>query len=380
MESIDQASSLSIDHVLLHDLSSSHEDQPLRTTTTKTSFQQPVPPGTEAPSLGQENESSIANPLSVRAIRKSMLPQPERSPRSTKSEGSSSQKSRKSKKSLFNFLSVKEPSSQALHEYEEMLKKQQNNANGRVTAVGMPMTAASKLPAHVPKVNSRWDGVPEAIHRKERNKNNIKPKSAGSASWHPSSQISESSLQSLENRFDMKSSMKRPTSQGTKSISEMTETYSIRSNHPSLVRSSASTISSTSTPSLPYSNYDFAVNRHYTSEPTSPQCPAPSPLKSSFTVVNLSSSRNSPDSAADDLQFSTKFPFPENPKDLPASNILLSKSIGGMDPGQPHCDSPRPELPNEQVLEPEPGRASRGIFSKLKQKKSLTFTKFKEKG
>ena len=380
MESVDQASSVSIDHVLLRDLNSSQEDQPLRTTTTKKTNQQFVPPQTAAPNVGQENEFNIASALSVRAIRKSMLPQPERSPQSTQYEGSSSQKSRKRKKSLFNFLSVKEPSSQALHEYEEMLRKQQNNANGRVTAVGMPMTAASKLPAHVPKVNSRWDGVPESIRRKERNKKDIKPKSAGSASWQPSSQTSQNSLQSLENRFDMKSSMKRPTSQGTKSISEMTEVYSIRSNHPTLVRSSASTISSTSTPSLPYSNYDFAVNRHYTSEPTSPQFPAPSPLKSSFTVVNLSSSRNSPDSTADDLQFSTKFPFPENTKDLPAPNVLRPNLAGGMGSSQPHHGNPRPELPEEQASEPESSRANRGIFSKLKQKKSLTFTKLKEKG
>ncbi|MCJ1333688.1 hypothetical protein MMC10_010388 [Thelotrema lepadinum] len=379
MEPINQASNLSVDHVLLHNLSSSCDDQSLSTKNNPKPIDQPARLQTTSPNVGRENEYNVPSPVSVRAIRQSMLPQPARLPQSTKSEGSSSKKSQKRKNSLFSFLSVKEPSSQALHEYEEMLRKQQNNPSGRVTAVGMPMTAASQLPAHVPKVNSKWDGVPKAIHRKERNKNDPKPKSSGSASWQSSPQSSCSSLQSLDNRLSMKSSMKRPASQGTKSISERTEAYSIRSNHPSLVRSSASTISSASTPSLSYSNYDFAINRHYTSEPASPQCPVPSPLKSSVVaVVNLSSSRNSPDSIDADLQFSTTFPFPENLKDQPASTSLLSNPTDGTGPDQPKDGDLGLKPSQELVPDRDSARVSRGIFGKLKKHKSVTITKLKE--
>ena len=68
-----------------------------------------------------------------------------------------------------NFLSglfgAKEPSAQALQNYERQLMKQ---GHGRVTPVGMPGVSSAKLPVTVPRVNSKWDGVPRTVKEKEK--------------------------------------------------------------------------------------------------------------------------------------------------------------------------------------------------------------------
>ncbi|MCJ1409001.1 hypothetical protein MMC19_003078 [Ptychographa xylographoides] len=79
-----------------------------------------------------------------------------------------SNKAKKKGNGLFSFLTVKEPSTQAWLDYQDDLKKQQPTQRGRVTAVGMPMVSSAKLPATVPKVNSKWDGVPEAVVQREK--------------------------------------------------------------------------------------------------------------------------------------------------------------------------------------------------------------------
>ncbi|MCJ1370120.1 hypothetical protein MMC20_001332 [Loxospora ochrophaea] len=78
---------------------------------------------------------------------------------------------KKKSSSFFKFLTVKEPSTQAWLDYQESLRKQnagQNKDNGRVSAVGLPMVSSAKLPRTVPKVNSKWDGVPESVKEKEK--------------------------------------------------------------------------------------------------------------------------------------------------------------------------------------------------------------------
>ena len=64
-----------------------------------------------------------------------------------------------------SLFSVKEPSAQALQDYQRQLMKQ---GGGRVTAVGIPGVSSAKLPATVPKVNSKWDGVPQVLKEKEK--------------------------------------------------------------------------------------------------------------------------------------------------------------------------------------------------------------------
>ncbi|KAL9010871.1 MAG: hypothetical protein Q9173_004234 [Seirophora scorigena] len=66
-----------------------------------------------------------------------------------------------SSSSFFNFLSVKEPSTQAFEAYHEQMKKRGTTQSGRANAVGLPGVSSAKLPPTVPKVNSKWDGVPQ---------------------------------------------------------------------------------------------------------------------------------------------------------------------------------------------------------------------------
>ncbi|KAI4088798.1 MAG: hypothetical protein LQ344_005851 [Seirophora lacunosa] len=68
---------------------------------------------------------------------------------------------KKSSSSFFNFLSVKEPSTQAFEAYQEQMKKRGTTQTGRANAVGLPGVSSAKLPPTVPKVNSKWDGVPQ---------------------------------------------------------------------------------------------------------------------------------------------------------------------------------------------------------------------------
>ncbi|MCJ1254391.1 hypothetical protein MMC24_002206 [Lignoscripta atroalba] len=91
-------------------------------------------------------------------------------PQSPPSANSPSKNSKKKISSFFSFLSVKEPSKQAWLDYQEELRKQSASDNRRVTAVGLPMVSSAKLPTTVPKVNSKWDGVPETVKEREKNK------------------------------------------------------------------------------------------------------------------------------------------------------------------------------------------------------------------
>ncbi|MCJ1388042.1 hypothetical protein MMC18_000886 [Xylographa bjoerkii] len=77
---------------------------------------------------------------------------------------------KKKRSSVFSFFTVKEPSTQAWLDYQENLRKQQPTRRGRVTAVGLPMVSSAKLPPTVPKVNSRWDGVPDSVVQREKEK------------------------------------------------------------------------------------------------------------------------------------------------------------------------------------------------------------------
>jgi len=98
---------------------------------------------------------------------------------STPSSNSSSNDSKTSKKkkktsSVFGFLSLKEPSQLALEQFAEQQRKQGNGkgsvspSNVSVKTDGTNATFASKkLPDNVPKVNSKWDGIPDAVKKRQ---------------------------------------------------------------------------------------------------------------------------------------------------------------------------------------------------------------------
>lgn len=100
---------------------------------------------------------------------------------STGSPGTPTKASKKKRSSFFGFLTVKEPSAQAFLDYQEHVRKQAQTHKGRITAIGMPGVSSAKLPSTVPKANSRWDGVPQAVKEKQKEKEATNRQPAASA-------------------------------------------------------------------------------------------------------------------------------------------------------------------------------------------------------
>ena len=72
--------------------------------------------------------------------------------------------------SFLRMFTVKEPSTQAFEDYQKQMLKKGASKNGRVAPVGMPGVSSAKLPPTVPKVNTKWDGVPQALKEREKEK------------------------------------------------------------------------------------------------------------------------------------------------------------------------------------------------------------------
>ncbi|KAL8772257.1 MAG: hypothetical protein Q9209_002469 [Squamulea sp. 1 TL-2023] len=88
---------------------------------------------------------------------------------------------KKKSSSILKFFTVKEPSTQAFEAYQEEMKKRGTTQTGRANAVGLPGVSSAKLPPTVPKVNSKWDGVPQATKQKAKEKD-IPPRSSFASS------------------------------------------------------------------------------------------------------------------------------------------------------------------------------------------------------
>lgn len=107
-----------------------------------------------------------------------------------------SKRPKKKSGSIFGFFSVKEPSQQAFEDYQRQLRKKQNSRDGRVPAIGIPGVSSAKMPPTVPKVNSKWDGVPQAIKEKEKEKEGGRRSRIGSDSRSISTARSDESTDS----------------------------------------------------------------------------------------------------------------------------------------------------------------------------------------
>ena len=124
-------------------------------------------------------------------------------------------KDSKKKTSFFSGLfSVKEPSAQALIDYQRQMKKQSSSKNGRVRAVGIPGVSSATLPPTVPKVNSKWDGVPQSVKEKDKRKQLRSRKSISGQSSHRRSSNSSGSDMSRTS-LDPRSFYERGQSHGT---------------------------------------------------------------------------------------------------------------------------------------------------------------------
>lgn len=92
-------------------------------------------------------------------------------PRSDKTDATS--KKWKKLGSVLGTLAMKEPSTSALDEFAQKQKKQTGTRGGRVVPVGMPGISSQKLPEHVPKVNSKWDGLPASVKERSKTKDTL---------------------------------------------------------------------------------------------------------------------------------------------------------------------------------------------------------------
>ncbi|KAL8658729.1 MAG: hypothetical protein Q9226_000800 [Calogaya cf. arnoldii] len=120
----------------------------------------------------------VLSPLSLDGVSDSR-------PSSTFLSPQATTESKKKSSSVFKFFSIKEPSSQAFEAYQEQMKKRGTTQTGRANAVGLPGVSSAKLPPTVPKVNSKWDGVPQAAKEKVKEKDNPSRSSIASSASRP---------------------------------------------------------------------------------------------------------------------------------------------------------------------------------------------------
>ena len=96
---------------------------------------------------------------------------PSRSPSTYSKPVSAKPKSAKKKgSSIMGFFTTKEPSAAALASFEEYTRKQAAPAGRgqRPNAATLSGVSMAKMPANVPPVNSKWDGIPRALKEKEK--------------------------------------------------------------------------------------------------------------------------------------------------------------------------------------------------------------------
>ena len=103
----------------------------------------------------------VSTPSSSRTVSEENVPT-RRSMGSQESQQGSKQAEKKKKRGMLGFLTLKEPSSSAWAEFAEAEKEKARQKGVETTEKSSMM----KLPEDVPKVNSKWDGLPESAKRK----------------------------------------------------------------------------------------------------------------------------------------------------------------------------------------------------------------------
>ncbi|KAH8732859.1 hypothetical protein GQ44DRAFT_765935 [Phaeosphaeriaceae sp. PMI808] len=122
---------------------------------------------------------------------------------SSSNDSKSSRKKTKKTSSVLGFLSLKEPSQLAFEQYAKAQRK--NAAEKGISApISSPSTslASKKLPKNIPKVNSRWNGVPETTKRRNSrssgsNKDKLSASSKRDSQDSQSTSMSENSSRLL---------------------------------------------------------------------------------------------------------------------------------------------------------------------------------------
>ncbi|KIW14730.1 hypothetical protein PV08_07514 [Exophiala spinifera] len=141
----------------------------------------------------------------------------------------------KKKPSVFGGLFQKEPSQVALDQVKAQLKAQ----HGSTSATKVPNVRLEQMPKHVPKVNSRWDGIPEGVkkrekERKAREKDQTKSPVSDSFSFPDSGYYSREGKDRDRRRRDSRNSSSTTSSFGRGSGSSHTNSIRARYYAPSV--------------------------------------------------------------------------------------------------------------------------------------------------
>ncbi|KAF2109557.1 hypothetical protein BDV96DRAFT_651985 [Lophiotrema nucula] len=145
---------LPADQVSLSSASTSASETPSNEASSEQRLSTPSSTGTSSPVRPSFESRSLTSPSLA----------------SSNASVSTSTKSAKKKKAgaVRGFLTLKEPSQSAFEQFAEQQRKQQADKGGKTTPNGNGISP-QKLPATVPKVNSKWDGLPDT----KRNSNSI---------------------------------------------------------------------------------------------------------------------------------------------------------------------------------------------------------------
>ena len=118
---------------------------------------------------------------------------------------------KKKKSGMLGFFTMKEPSAMALEEFAEAQRKKAQEKGSSV--VNVSGVSSRKLPEHVPKVNSKWDGLPENAKKQSSEARSLRSRgdsNATSAGRRPSTQYSSWSNRSDESKRPWGSLSSRP--------------------------------------------------------------------------------------------------------------------------------------------------------------------------
>lgn len=186
---------------------------------------------------------------------------------STASSVASSDDSRSSKKKkktgVLGFLSLKEPSQDAFKQYAEMQRKQAaEKGTPSPSSSNRPMSSysAKKLPENIPKVNSKWDGVPDSIKNKHR-------KSSGSSKKNRYSILSQTSHISQATTGTWNASKTSIMTDGTQNPPNSIASPALSVSDLTIRERSRSTSPSPSTATLPDISYYFPQPLEATATP-----------------------------------------------------------------------------------------------------------------
>ncbi|KAF2467537.1 uncharacterized protein BDR25DRAFT_63471 [Lindgomyces ingoldianus] len=184
---------------------------------------------------------------------------------------SSSKSPKKKANAVLGFLTLKEPSQLALEQFAEQQRKQAAEKGRKANQVGLGSISPQKLPPTVPKVNSKWDGVPESVRTRDsfiskKNRNSISTQATSRLSSVPVSSVFSLSSDGSQNPPNSIASSANSVSNVQLDLSPFpggfNSTSHRRDSGPSITytRKSLQQMSSLSMSSLPEITYFFPDN------------------------------------------------------------------------------------------------------------------------